>query len=146
VVETDQRVLAERGLHLLVHGGEQQNGRARESNCVFMHRALFEALGGYDERYCHPGGGMVNIDFFRRAVAAAETVFTLLGEGHFHQTHGGASTGLARTKRAEVVREWRAEYQRLSRPLDPNPPAYEPILVGHLPKQCARWMVEDWMT
>jgi len=110
-----------------------------------MHRPFFDALGGYDERYRHPGGGLVNIDFFRRAVSAATTVFTLLGEGHFHQVHGGASTGLDRASRAAVVREWRAEYERLSRPLDRNPPHYRPILAGHVPKECARWLSPEWM-
>lgn len=122
------------------------SGRVRESNCIFMHRSLFNSLGGYDERYRHPGGGLVNVDFFRRAVSTATTVFTLLGEGNFHQVHGGASTGLVRPMRAKLVREWRAEYERLSRPVDPNPPEYDPILVGHIPKECARFLIPDEMT
>ena len=68
---------------------------ASESNCLFVSRALFNRLGGFDERYEEPGGGLVNLDFYARAVAAADHVWTLLGEGTFHQVHGGAATGLS---------------------------------------------------
>lgn len=116
-------------------------GRAHESGCLFMHRSLFNALGGYDECYSHPGGGLVNLDFFWRAVTTATTVFTLLGEGHFHQAHGGAATGLRKTEFAASFHQWKAEYERLSRPLEQNPPPYKPILAGHVPKECQRWLV-----
>lgn len=120
-------------------------GRARETTCLFAHRTFFDELGGYDERYGFPGGGLANIDFFRRAVAGATTVFTLLGEGTFHQAHGGAATGRTRSDRRAMVQEWRAEYERLSRPVDPEPPAYDPMLIGHLPKECLRWLEPEWM-
>jgi len=118
-------------------------GKAHESGCLFMHRSLFDALDGYEERYRSPGGGLVNFDFFWRAVTTATMVFTLLGEGHFHQVHGGAATGLRRAELAKAFREWTAEYERLSRPFDRNLPPYDPILVGHIPKECRRWLVTD---
>jgi glycosyltransferase involved in cell wall biosynthesis len=119
-------------------------GRTRESNCVFIHRSLYERIGGYDERYQFPGGGFVNRDFFWRAVTTAETVFTLLGEGTFHQEHGGAATGQPTgPSRREVVEGWRAEYAQLSRPFERQTPPYEPILVGHLPDEYRRWLLAD---
>ncbi len=117
-------------------------GKAAESACLFMHRSFFDAVGGYDERYRYPGGGLANLDFFWRAVTTATTVFTLLGEGHFHQLHGGAATGLRRPDFAEAFREWRVEYEQLSRPFGRKPP-YDPILVGHIPKECYQWLVVD---
>lgn len=117
--------------------------RAHESACLFLHRSLFDTLGGYVERYRHPGGGLVNLDFFWRAATNATTVFTLLGEGHFHQVHGGAATGLRRDEFAESFREWKAEYERLSRPFERSPPPYDPILAGHLPEEYRRWLVTD---
>ena len=119
-------------------------GKARESNCVFIHRSLYERIGGYDERYGFPGGGLVNRDFFWRVTTTAETVFTLLGEGTFHQEHGGAATG-QRTgaARRKEVEGWRAEYAELSRPFDRQAPPYEPILVGHLPGEYRRWLISD---
>ncbi|MBN2578642.1 MAG: glycosyltransferase [Pirellulales bacterium] len=114
-------------------------GKTVESNCLFMDRAFFQAMGGLDERYRAPGGGLVNLDFFWRAVTRAEMVFTLLGEGHFHQVHGGAATGLPTEENQLAFAHWRVEYERLSRPFS-GPPPYEPLLVGHLPKECRRWL------
>ncbi len=119
-------------------------GKARSSNCVFMHRSLYDRIGGYDERYSFPGGGLVNRDFFWRVTTAADTVFTLLGEGTFHQEHGGAATGQSTgAARRKEVGKWRAEYTQLSRPFSREAPPYELILVGHLPDQYRRWLVLD---
>ena len=64
-----------------------------ESNAPALSRARFEALGGFDEAFAEPGGGLVNLDFYRRAVEAApDEVFLIAGEATFHQVHGGAST------------------------------------------------------
>ena len=64
-----------------------------ESTFFVMKKAMFEAIGGYDERFVSLGGGFASFDFFRRAVAAAGDGFTLLvGEGTFHQLHYGATT------------------------------------------------------
>jgi hypothetical protein len=118
-------------------------GKASESNCVFMARHLFSEIGAFDERYHEPGGGLVNLDFFWRAVTAATNVFTLLGEGNFHQAHGGAATGLPFHANAKAFAKWRAEYERLSRRWDGQPPPYDPVLVGHIPKECHRWLMVD---
>src|SRR4029453_947947 len=85
------------------------SARTAESNCIFMSRDLFSRIGGFDERSRAGGGGLVNLDFFSRAVAAAYHVFTLLGEGTFHQVHGGAATGLAKPRLDEAITRWRAE-------------------------------------
>ena len=64
-----------------------------ESNAIFMRKALWDELGGFDERFQSPGGGYVNLDTLSRAVALpGVTVVTLLGEGTFHQVHGGVAT------------------------------------------------------
>lgn len=64
-----------------------------ETTFFVMRRALFDELGGYDERFRQVGGGFASFDFFRRAVAAAGDGFTMLvGEGTFHQLHYGATT------------------------------------------------------
>jgi hypothetical protein len=118
-------------------------GKAMESNCVFMERDFFRTIGGFDERYREPGGGLVNLDFFWRAASAAEVVFTLLGEGNFHQVHGGAATGLPAEASNAAFAKWREEYERLSGPFTYQPPPYEPILVGHVPNECRRWLTLD---
>lgn len=63
-----------------------------ESNCLAVPRAAWEMLGGLDERFTSPGGGFVNLDFYRRACDRAEELVMLLGEGTFHQVHGGVAT------------------------------------------------------
>jgi len=64
-----------------------------ESNAVFICRDAYIRLGGFDERFDLPGGGFVNLDFFRRAVLReGSELVVLLGEGTFHQLHGGIAT------------------------------------------------------
>jgi len=64
-----------------------------ESNALFLPRQLFEELSGFDERFISPGGGLVNLDFYQRALALPQTnLVTLLGEASFHQVHGGVTT------------------------------------------------------
>ena len=110
---------------------------APESNCIFMSRNLFFETGGFDERSRTPGGGLVNLDFFSRAVATAGCVFTLLGEGTFHQVHRGAATGLSKPTLEERFKQWRAESEALGQAILPD---YEFILAGHMPRECASWL------
>jgi hypothetical protein len=116
------------------------SARTAESNCIFMSRDLFFEIGGFDERSRAPGGGLVNLDFFSRAVAAADYVFTVLGEGTFHQMHGGAATGLAKPSLQKKLQEWRAESEALGQVIAPD---YEFILAGHMPPECANWLARS---
>jgi hypothetical protein len=113
-----------------------------ESNCLFISRGLFDQIGGYDERYKHPGGGLAGVDVFHRAVAKSDQVFTLLGEGTFHQTHGGAASGLDRKSLEDRLKIWRAEYESLSRPWSDRH-RYDVVLAGHLPGPARRWFVRQ---
>jgi len=64
-----------------------------ESNGLFMPRSVWEELGGLDESFVLPGGGLSNHDLFRRACELdGVQLVVLLGEGTFHQIHGGAAT------------------------------------------------------
>ena len=82
-------------------------GRIAESNAVFLSRALWQRLGGLDERFAAPGGGYVNLDFWSRAVALAPPTM-LLGEATFHQVHGGAATGGDDAARRAMAAEYEA--------------------------------------
>ena len=69
-------------------------GALFESACLTLRKEAFEQLGGLDERFQSPGGGLVLLDFFQRALARPELAYImLLGESTFHQYHGGAATG-----------------------------------------------------
>jgi len=64
-----------------------------ESNALFLPRRLWRELGGLDERFQSPGGGYVNLDAYRRACELPDTrLIVMLGEGTFHQVHGGVAT------------------------------------------------------
>ncbi len=68
-------------------------GPMGESNALFLGRESWNELGGLDERFTLPGGGLANHDVYQRACALdGADLIVLLGEGTFHQYHGGAST------------------------------------------------------
>jgi len=70
-------------------------GLPAESNCFAMYKSDYLRLGGLDENFASSGGGLVNLDFFKRALLVPELEpVMLLGEGSFHQFHGGAATNV----------------------------------------------------
>jgi hypothetical protein len=107
-----------------------------ESNALFLRREAWDVLGGLDERFDAPGGGLVNLDVWRRAVElpGAEQVI-LLGEGTFHQLHGGIATNVAPRSLDQSLEKWHAQYQAIrGRPwTNPRPPQ-APTYLGTLPR------------
>ena len=64
-----------------------------ESNSLFMSRELWDEVDGLDPGFTMPGGGLANHDLYRRVCELADIeLVELLGEGTFHQYHGGAAT------------------------------------------------------
>lgn len=103
-----------------------------ESNAVAVRRDRYESLGGFDEAFVTPGGGLVNLDFHRRACAVAAPVVHLLGEGTFHQFHGGVATNVPASRHPFAV--FHDEYVRLrGEPF--APPTAAPLLLGGVPPQ-----------
>lgn len=104
-----------------------------ECNCIALPRSLYDAIGGYDEQFVLPGGGLANLDFYKRASEAPGTqLVTLLGEGTFHQFHGGAATNAAPD--VHPAQRFRDEYVRL-RGGPYRKPAVDPLYLGTLPPQ-----------
>jgi glycosyltransferase involved in cell wall biosynthesis len=102
-------------------------GPAGESSSLFCPRPIWDELGGLDERFALPGGGLVNHDLYRRACALdGIELIVLLGEGTFHQYHGGAAT----TRRYSWD-EMAAEYQAITGAAH-RPPEKAPLYVGRV--------------
>ena len=101
-----------------------------ESNCFALSRSMFKSLGGFNEGFCSPGGGLVNLDFFRQAIESNyfESVL-LLGEGTFHQFHGGVATNVP--LKEHPWDRFHDEYRQL-RGRDYSPPVFRPTYLGRI--------------
>jgi len=103
-----------------------------ESNCVFFSREAYQAIGGVDLRFDMPGGGMVNLDLYKRLVERPEAVlFVTPGEGTFHQFHGGVTTK-ADERREDVLAGFRDQYLQI-RGQPYTMPDKTPRLIGPVP-------------
>ena len=107
-----------------------------EANALFMRREAWKQLGGMDERFALPGGGLANLDMFARAVGLPNArLVVMLGEATFHQLHGGVATNLHPNEMMNSWRKWAAEYEsirgkRYSMPKPVHPTSY----IGTLPQ------------
>jgi hypothetical protein len=100
-------------------------GPAGESSSLFCPRSIWAELEGLDDRFALPGGGLVNHDLYRRACALnGVELIVLLGEGTFHQYHGGAATS-----RRHSWDEMHAEYVAVTGRRH-RPPTTAPLYVG----------------
>jgi len=86
-----------------------------ESNCLVVPRSLLEQVGGFDDTFSTPGGGYANLELFERlGQMPGVTVVSLLGEGSFHQVHGGTTTNIAdAASRRGVVFGYGEDFRRI---------------------------------
>jgi glycosyltransferase involved in cell wall biosynthesis len=83
-----------------------------ESNCLFMPKENYLKIGGADERFDIAGGGFMNIDLFKRACDfGASTPVMLIGEGSFHQLHGGTTTNVPPEEQSRRVEIYKQQYR-----------------------------------
>lgn len=111
-----------------------------ESNVLAMPRPIWEKLGGYDPGFTETGGGQCNLDLHKRAVELPDTVLvTLIGEGSFHQFHGGITTGTKGEERLKAMQDHFNQYAAL-RGQAYTPPLNRSIFLGTLPDCALRFV------
>ncbi len=109
-----------------------------ESNCFTINKEILLAAGGFDERFTSKGGGMTNLDVFKKLVEDFTTKqVALIGEASFHQYHGGVSTNVKREK--HPLPEYRNEYKRI-KGKEYTHPNFNPYFWGHFPKPAEKYM------
>lgn len=117
-------------------------GQLHESNAPILPKALFTQMGGYDEAFDIPGGGLVNLDFLNRLLLLEQTAcYSIVGEGTFHQFHGGVTTSRQVSKReSDGVTTWQkyTEQYRNIRGKAYAPAERVPILFGQLKPEAAK--------
>lgn len=102
----------------------------RETNALFAPTHLWREIGGFDERFSSAGGGLVNLDVWKQLVEDRRNEpVMLLGEGTFHQVHGGITTN--NPSPSPLLKSYAAEYRRI-RGRTYAPPAREPRYWGTL--------------
>ncbi|MFC1590575.1 glycosyltransferase family 2 protein [Candidatus Omnitrophota bacterium] len=100
-----------------------------ECSCLFCSRESFEKIGGADERFNMPGGGMLNLDLYRRLGMLPESkIIVLPGEGSFHQYHEGVTTMETGNNKA-LYASFNKQYREL-RGEEFRSPRKEPMLLG----------------
>jgi glycosyltransferase involved in cell wall biosynthesis len=113
-------------------------GPINESCCMFMSRDRYHSVGGLDESFTSPGGGYLNLDFFTRSLERhGDAVTVLLGEGSFHQIHGGVASNA--TDPADVGQSFAAEYESI-RGHPYHHPRVDLVYFGHMPPSAVRWI------
>lgn len=88
--------------------------RPIESNCLFMMKENYFEIGGADESFDIAGGGFMNIDLFKRAVDFERSqAIMLIGEGSFHQIHGGTTTNVHPEEQSKRVEIYKQQYREI---------------------------------
>lgn len=119
--------------NIAVLSGSCQGGFFRanhESNFIATSLRKWRSIGGVDVRYDDFGGGMANLDLYKRLLESPQTpLYLLYGEGSFHQFHGGVTTGTLKEERDRVFKQIQEQDQRI-RGDRRGPPNVPPILFG----------------
>ena len=114
-------------------------GMPTECSWLAMRRATFLEMGGFDERFQQPGGGLVNQDFRNRAVEPPEvSPIVLLGEGLFHQIHGGVATNVP--SRLNPIKSFHAEYRQITGVDYQTSPTSPVAYFGQIPDSARRFI------
>jgi hypothetical protein len=112
-----------------------------ESNCISIPRHMWEHMNGFDARFDLRGGGLINLDFYKRACEYPGAQHVILpGEGTFHQFHGGVTTGGQDTVARSAYIEASYEQYRQLKGTEYSCPDTRPLYLGEMPAEAQRFM------
>ena len=110
-----------------------------ESNFFCLPKKMFNDMGGFDTRFQTPGGGLANLDIFRRVTTQPEsTPVVLLGEGTFHQFHGGVATNVE--PEHHPMETYQQEYAQIHGHRWTLDDSLQPVYFGSVPPQARRFL------
>ncbi len=117
-------------------------GMPTECSWFAMRCTTFVRMGGFDERFQSPGGGFVNHDFLNRILQRPDfNLYVLLGEGTFHQIHGGVATNSKLGEHPALA--FMEEYSRIrNKPFEPQS-GKSAIYFGRMPREAASFILDD---
>lgn len=117
------------------------NGLPSEATWIAMPRQLFLDLGGFDERFTSPGGGLVNQHFLNKALTHPDAKpVMLLGEATFHQFHGGVATNAPPDQRPHQM--YHEEYAAIAGSPYSQPAPRSLHYVGTMPQPARRFVTD----
>jgi len=111
-----------------------------ESNCYFAPKDHFTRIGYADNDFQLPGGGSINLHITRAlGTLPGSHLFTLGGEGSFHQYHGGITSS---QHREAVVKpfynqlhaKWEGKFNFLAK---------NPTILGNFPAESQAQLLES---
>jgi len=114
-------------------------GVPSECSWWVMRRESFLQMGGFNPEFRSPGGGLVNQDFRERVLRlpGVEPIL-VLGEGVFHQFHGGVATNV--TQHEHPIHTFKDEYRRVVGAPYEMTPSSVTVFLGKLPKSAHRFL------
>ncbi len=112
-----------------------------ESNCLCFTKKMYRKVGCCDMRFDLPGGGFVNLDLYKRLCEVkGAKLFMLLGEGSFHQLHGGVSTSESYERlQQNLVPQFKEQYKKI-RGNEFFAPRTCPVYLGTVNKQALKFV------
>jgi len=114
-------------------------GPLAESNCFLMPKSSFLNIGGMNPSFQTPGGGLVNLDFFKIACNEENiTPIMLLGEGTFHQFHWGIATNT--TPDNHPMQKFQLEYKKIYGYHWELDESISPVYYGKLPEHAKKFI------
>lgn len=117
-------------------------GMPTECSWFAMLRSDFFRIGGYDERFQSPGGGQVNHEFLGRVLSQPDICpVVILGEGSFHQIHGGVATNVPLSEHPAA--SFKAEYFKIHGKVLRRNRSVTPYYIGKITGSARKFINSD---